>query len=65
MLEKNMNIAITPCYGNSNTEATRAKLNIPKDMANALGITKENNKVNVKCNPRKKQIIITKIESEE
>lgn len=62
MIEKNLNIAITPCYGNSNKNSTRGKINLPKEMINALGITKDNCKVNLKCNPRKKQIVITKID---
>ena len=45
MIEKLMNVAITPCYGNANKDSRRGKLNIPKKVLDDLGITEENNKV--------------------
>lgn len=65
MIEKNLNIAITPCYGNANAGSTRGKLNIPKEIINAMGITKGDSLVNLKYNERKKQIVITKIDKNE
>lgn len=64
MIEKNVNIAITPCYGNSNANSTRGKLNIPKEIINAMNIVKGDSLVHLKYNNKKKQLIITKVEKE-
>lgn len=61
MIEKLMNIAVTPCYGNANKDSRRGKLNIPKKILNDLGITEENNKVILKYDEKKKEIIIRKV----
>lgn len=61
MIEKLMNIAVTPCYGNANKDSRRGKLNIPKKVLNDLGITEENNKVIFKYDEKKKEIIIKKM----
>lgn len=65
MIEKNLNVSITKCYGNANKNATRGKLNIPKEIVNAMNLTKEDCKVHLKYNERKKQLIITKVEKEQ
>lgn len=61
MLEKVINVAITPCYGNADKNSRRGKLNIPKKVLDDLGITEENNKVILKYNEKKKEITIKKI----
>lgn len=60
MIEKLMNVAITPCYGNANKDSRRGKLNIPKKVLNDLGITEENNKVIFRYDEKKKEMIIRK-----
>lgn len=61
MIEKLMNVAITPCYGNSNKDSRRGKLNIPKKILSDLGITEESNKVILKYDEKKKEITIKKV----
>lgn len=61
MIEKLMNVAVTPCYGNSNKDSRRGKLNIPKKVLDDIGITEENNKVILKYDEKKKEITIKKI----
>ena len=60
-VKKQLNIAITPCYGNANKESRRRKLNIPKKVLDDLGITEENNKVILKYDEKKKEITIRKV----
>lgn len=61
MLEKVMNVAITPCYGNANKSSRRGKLNIPKKILDDLGITEDNNQVILKYDDKKKEITIKKV----
>ena len=61
MIEKMMNIAITPCYGNANKDSRRGKLNIPKKVLDDIGLTEENNQVILKYDEKKKEITIKKI----
>ncbi len=61
MIEKLMNVAITPCYGNANKDSRRGKLNIPKKVLDEIGITEENNKVILKYDEKKKEITIKKV----
>ena len=61
MIEKVMNIAITPCYGNATENSRRGKLNIPKKVLDDLGITEDNNKVILKYDEKKKEITIRKV----
>lgn len=61
MLEKNLNIAITKCYGNADEENTRGKLNIPKRMLKAMGITENDRTVNIKYDEKEDILIIKKL----
>ena len=61
MIVKVINVAVTPCYGNANKDSRRGKLNIPKKILNDLGITEESNKVVLKYDEKKKEIVIRKV----
>jgi len=60
MIEKTLNVAITKCYGNAGAENTRGKLNIPKKMLKAMGITKDDRIVIIRYDEGKKELIIKK-----
>lgn len=61
MIEKIMNVAITPCYGNANKDSRRGKLNIPKKILDDLGITEDDNTIIMKYDEKKKEITIRKV----
>lgn len=60
MIEKTLNIAITKCYGNADEDNTRGKLNIPKRMLKAMGITEYERRVILKYDEKKNELIIKK-----
>ena len=62
MIEKIMNVAITPCYGNANEHSRRGKFNIPKKILTDMGITENDNKIIMKYDEKKKEITIRKVE---
>lgn len=57
-----MNVAITPCYGNTSKKATRGKLNIPKKVLNDMGLTEDSNEIILKYDEKKKEITIRKVQ---
>jgi len=61
MIEKTLNVAITPCYGNANESSRRGKLNIPKKVLTDMGITEDDNTIIMKYDEKKKEIIIRKV----
>jgi uncharacterized membrane protein YagU involved in acid resistance len=61
MIEKVINVAITPCYGNADKNARRGKLNIPKKILTDMGLTEDNNAVILKYDEKKKEITIRKV----
>lgn len=61
MIEKTLDVNITKCYGNANEDNTRGKLNIPKKMLKAMGITENDRTVNIKFDEENKVLIIKKV----
>jgi hypothetical protein len=61
MIEKTLNVAITKCYGNADEDNTRGKLNIPKKMLKAMGITENDRTVKITYNEAKNELIIIKV----
>jgi uncharacterized membrane protein YagU involved in acid resistance len=61
MIEKVINVAITPCYGNATENSRRGKLNIPKKILTDMGLTEDNNAVILKYDEKKKEITIRKV----
>jgi len=55
MIEKVINVAITPCYGNATENSRRGKLNIPKKILTDMGLTEDNNAVILKYDEKKKK----------
>ena len=61
MIEKIMNVAITPCYGNASKNTTRGKLNIPKKILKDMELTEDDNRIILKYDEKKKELIIKKV----
>lgn len=62
MIEKVLKAAVTPCYGKAESKATRCKLNIPKEIANAMNIVKGDCTVKLTYNEKRKELKIKKVE---
>lgn len=60
VIEKTLDVAITKCYGNADESNTRGKLNIPKKIVKAMGLTEDDRTVILKYDEEKKELIIKK-----
>ena len=62
MIEKVLKASVTPCYGKAESKATRCKLNIPKEIANAMNIIKDECTVKLTYNDKRKELKIKKVD---
>jgi len=61
MIERKLNVAITKCYGNADENITRCKLNIPKKIVKAMGLTEDDREVILKYDEEKQELLIKKV----